>query len=82
VAEKAKHGFGVPVHSWVGPSFRARLQETLLSDQDCLPCFFDRDVYKPWISAFCGGGEHRGVSQEGLYQRVIMLLSLHLTFKG
>ena len=36
------------------------------------------DAYRPLVSAFCDGTPYNGESRQGLYQRAIMLLSLHL----
>jgi asparagine synthase (glutamine-hydrolysing) len=78
VANKPKWGFAVPLESWVNADFKARLRETLLSPTSALPEFFHPSVYKPIIEAFCDGRLHPGISQQGLYQRAIMLLSLQL----
>lgn len=78
VANKPKWGFAVPLDSWVNADFKARLRETLLSPTSTLPEFFHPAVYKPMIEAFCEGRPCPGISQQGLYQRAIMLLSLQL----
>ena len=39
--------------------------------------FYD-GIYRPLVSAFCDGTPYNGTSRQGLYQRAIMLLSLHL----
>ena len=82
VAVKPKRGFSVPVDTWVDAAFKARVGESLLSDSSCLTEFFQPEVYKPWVQAFCGGYRFPGISRAGLYQRVIMLLSVHLTLQG
>jgi hypothetical protein len=38
-------------------------------------------VYGPWVEAFCGGRTVPGLSREGLYQRVMMLLALDLALR-
>ena len=81
VANKPKRGFSIPVDTWVDDNFKARAGETLLSDSSCLTDFFRPEVYRPWVRAFCEGGGIPGISRIGLYQRVIMLLSVHLTLR-
>ena len=79
VANKPKQGFGIPVDSWVDANFKARLRDALLSSSDRLPEFFRPEVYRPMVEAFCRGSLYPGISRQGLYQRVIMLLSVQLT---
>jgi asparagine synthase (glutamine-hydrolysing) len=78
VAKKRKQGFGIPVDTWVGSDFKARLRERLLSSSSYLPEFFRPETYEPWVKAFCQDREHPEISRQGLYQRVVMLLSLDL----
>jgi asparagine synthase (glutamine-hydrolysing) len=79
VARKPKQGFGIPIDKWVDRNFKARLKETLLGPSSRLPEFFRPDTYGPMIQAFCDGYPFKGVSRQGLYQRAIMFLSVHLT---
>lgn len=78
VARKPKWGFSIPVDHWVDGSFRARLRESLLGRHSLLPEFFRAESYRPIVEAFCEGRQHPRLSRQGLYQRVIMMLSLHL----
>jgi asparagine synthase (glutamine-hydrolysing) len=78
VANKPKRGFGIPVDAWVDGDFKKRLKETLLDDASKLPEYFRPETYQPQVEAFCEGRAFPGISREGLYQRAIMLLSLHL----
>jgi asparagine synthase (glutamine-hydrolysing) len=78
VAAKQKHGFGVPVDTWVTGDCKLRLRHELLRTGTHLPEIVDPAVYRPWVEAFATGGSVAGLTREGLYQRVIMLLSLHL----
>jgi asparagine synthase (glutamine-hydrolysing) len=78
VANKPKWGFGIPIDSWVDADFKVRLKETLLGPGSHLPEFFRPQAYRPIINAFCEGHGYPGVSRQGLYQRAIMLLSVHL----
>jgi asparagine synthase (glutamine-hydrolysing) len=78
VANKPKQGFGLPVDRWINADFKVRLQDALLSSSSTLPEFFHPKVYRPMVKAFCEGYPCPGISRQGLYQRVIMLLSVHL----
>jgi asparagine synthase (glutamine-hydrolysing) len=82
VANKPKMGFGIPVDKWVDSDFKRKLKEALLGPSSCLPEYFHPGAYRPIIEAFCEGRSLSGVSREGLYQRVIMLLSVDLAHQG
>ncbi len=78
VAQKPKWGFSIPVDQWVQSSFKARLRDTLLGRESRLSDVFRPEAYRPVVQAFCDGRLSPTVSRQGLYQRVIMLLSVHL----
>ena len=78
VANKPKMGFGIPVDKWVDKNFKECLRESLLGQSTSLPEFFRPSVYRPMVEAFHEGRPCRGMSRQGLYQCVIMLLSVHL----
>ncbi len=78
VASKPKMGFGIPVDKWVDQEFKERLRDSLLGPSTSLPEYFRPHVYAPMIRAFCDGRPFPGMSRQGLYQCVIMLLSVHL----
>jgi asparagine synthase (glutamine-hydrolysing) len=78
VANKPKWGFGVPVDRWVEPDFKIALRDRLLGSCSRLPEYFRRESYAPIVDAFCENRLHRSMSRQGLYQRVIMLLSVQL----
>jgi asparagine synthase (glutamine-hydrolysing) len=82
VANKPKMGFGIPVDKWVDSDFKRKLKETLLGPSSCLPEYFHPEAFRPMIEAFCEGRSLSGVSREGLYQRVIMLLAVDLAHQG
>ncbi len=82
VAQKPKWGFGVPVDEWVDRAFKIRLGEILLGSSSRLPEFFHPEAYRPIVEAFCSGRTHSSLSRQGLYQRAIMLLSVHLALDG
>jgi len=78
VACKPKLGFGVPVDTWVDADFKERLKAILLGASSRLPECFEPRTYAPMITAFCNGHQCPGISREGLYQRVIMLLAVQV----
>lgn len=78
VANKPKLGFGIPVDTWVNADLKARLRDMLLGPACKLPEFFRPEMYRPIIEAFCNGAAYPGVDRAGLYQRAVMLFSLHL----
>lgn len=78
VANKPKMGFGIPVDRWVDSDFKVKLRKTLLGSASGLPDFFREETYRPIIETFCNGGALPEISRQGLYQRAIMLLAVHL----
>jgi asparagine synthase (glutamine-hydrolysing) len=78
VARKPKWGFAIPLDSWVDDDFKRQLYETVLGRSSRLDEFFKPEVYRSILEAFCTGRGDPGISRQGLYQRAIMLLSLHL----
>lgn len=81
IAERPKRGFSVPVDRWVDRSFRLSLREALLDPASPVGDYFVQRVYAPWVEAFCRGRTVPGLSREGLYQRVMMLLALDLALR-
>jgi asparagine synthase (glutamine-hydrolysing) len=81
IAARPKQGFAVPVDRWVDSSFRLILRENLLDSGSPVGDYFARRVYTPWVEAFCQGRTAPGLSREALYQRVIMILALHLVLR-
>jgi asparagine synthase (glutamine-hydrolysing) len=78
IAAKSKHGFGIPLDCWVENDFKARLRDTLLGPSSRLSEFFQPEVYRPIIEAFCSNRSNPAISRQSLYQRAIMLLSVQL----
>jgi asparagine synthase (glutamine-hydrolysing) len=76
-----KRGFAVPVDKWVDGAFRSQLRGALLDRSSQLPDYLEPRVYQPWVEAFCAGGSVQGLTRSGLYQRVIMLLALHVALE-
>jgi asparagine synthase (glutamine-hydrolysing) len=81
IATRPKQGFSVPVDQWVDRSFRLILRESLLDSGSPVGEYFVRRVYTPWVEAFCRGRTVPGLSREGLYQRVMMVLALDLALR-
>lgn len=82
IAEKSKHGFGVPVDRWVNAEFRSRVRETLLGSSSRLPEFFRPEGYEPIVEAFCGGRLDGRYSRAAIFRWTIFLLSIHLHLEG
>jgi asparagine synthase (glutamine-hydrolysing) len=82
VASKPKRGFAIPVDKWADGDFKSRLRETLLGADSRLPEYFRPEAYRPMLEAFAEKGACPGISRQGLYQRAIMLLSVHLALSN
>jgi len=82
VVNKPKWGFGIPVDCWVDTAFKTRLQDTLLGPSSRLPDFFRPAAYRPIVEAFCKEGTCSHMSRQGLYQRAIMFLAVHLALSS
>jgi len=81
VAEKPKRGFGAPLDKWVSLEFRERLRDTVTASSP-VSRFYDPRLYLPLIERFCSQSPASGaMSRQGLYQRVILLLAVHLTLE-
>jgi asparagine synthase (glutamine-hydrolysing) len=81
VANKPKWGFDIPVDRWVDDHFKSCLRDALLSSSSKLPEFFQTEVYRPMVESFCDQRACPGISRAGLYQRVMMLLSVELALR-
>jgi len=82
VARKPKLGFAIPVDVWVDQEFKTYLKDALLGSSSRLPEFFRPEIYRPIVEAFCKGQASPGISRQGLYQRIIMLLAVHLSMNN
>jgi asparagine synthase (glutamine-hydrolysing) len=82
VVEKPKQGFAIPVDRWVDAPFRRNLREALLDRDSHIADVFNKNVYAPWVDAFCNNQPHPRFDRGGLYQRLIMLLALELSLDG
>jgi asparagine synthase (glutamine-hydrolysing) len=81
VAARSKQGFEVPFDRWVDPAFSAQVRDALLDPSSPVTDHLDRRAYAPWVDAFSNGGTAAGVTRDGLYQRVMMLLALDLSLR-
>lgn len=78
VANKPKWGFAIPVDVWVQETFKLKTAEYLLHKNSPLKEYLNQSIYESWVRDFCFNLSSKNISREGLYQRVIMLLSLSL----
>lgn len=83
IANLPKHGFGVPFDRWVGDDFRSNLLDALGSGAS-VNTWLDPRWTGELVQAFVAGEVPRGLTRQGLYQRVLMLtaLELHLNESG
>ena len=82
VATKPKHGFGVPVDTWVDAEYKTRVAEALLGADSGLSEYFREDAYRPLVTAFCQDRPVPGLSRQELFQRVTMMLAVHLALEN
>jgi asparagine synthase (glutamine-hydrolysing) len=82
VAQKPKWGFCIPFDSWVTDDFKTRVKETLTDPSCKLREVFYSKEYEPMINAFCKGQMLPEISRGGLYQRIVVLLSVELALRG
>jgi asparagine synthase (glutamine-hydrolysing) len=80
VARHPKHGFSIPLDVMAPPAFHAVLEELLCSGDSRTGQFINRQLVRGWLTAFAAAGPGKGgaISRSGLYQRIMMLLSLEL----
>ncbi len=81
VVEKKKWGFGIPVDTWAGDAFRRNVRDTLLAGSSAVANWFDRGIVRELVDAFTGQGDASGISRQGLYQRIVMLLAVHFVME-
>jgi asparagine synthase (glutamine-hydrolysing) len=77
ITEKPKGGFGLPIDLWVNDNCRTEIVNRITFDTE-LPKYLNREYYMMWVNAFYNRSQIPGISREGLYQRIIMLISLHI----
>lgn len=82
VANKPKRGFGVPVDTWVDADFKTHVRDALLGPDTGLPEFFREDAYRPLVTAFCEDRPVALLSRQELFQRVTMMLAVHLALEN
>ena len=81
VAAKPKRGFELPMDTWVDEDFKVRLKDSLLGSSSKLSDFFRPEIYTPLVEAFCNNIAYPAMSRSGVYQRIIMLLSVQLAME-
>ena len=78
IADLPKRGFGVPVDRWMPPALRARLRDEVTNPVGPVREFVSGEWMETTLGDFVHGGAPSGLTRQGLYQRAIMLLALHL----
>ncbi len=81
VARHPKHGFSIPLDVMVPPALHGAMLDLLLGAGARTAPFVKRGLVARWLDAFAGARHGQGggsISRAGLYQRVMMLLSLEL----
>jgi len=81
VASHPKHGFTIPLDVMVRESFHDAVADLLDAPDARTAGFLNRPLISGWLREFRGamqGGAGGAVSREGLYLRVLMLVSLEL----
>jgi hypothetical protein len=81
VASHPKHGFTIPLDMMVGADFHEAVADLLDAPGSRTGTFLSRTLVREWLKQFRAamqGGAGGAVSREGLYLRVLMLVSLEL----
>jgi asparagine synthetase B (glutamine-hydrolysing) len=82
VTTHAKQGFSIPLDVMVTEPFHVMLRDYLLSDSSRIRSFIDSGVTSRWLEKFKSSAKRSRrdgtMSRVGLYQRIIILLSLEL----
>ena len=80
-ARHPKHGFSIPLDVLAPPAFHEALEDLLCWPDARTRPFVNGPLVRRWLAAFRNAtAQPRGgaISREGLYERIIMLLSLEL----
>jgi asparagine synthase (glutamine-hydrolysing) len=78
IIKKGKWGFGLPVDKWLPEKEKERIWETYANKNLEVYNYINYDECEKWLSAFCSGKNTDGISRQGLYQRVVMLMALQI----
>jgi asparagine synthase (glutamine-hydrolysing) len=81
VANHPKHGFSIPLDVMVGDDFHNAAADLLDGPCSRTRGFLNQELVRSWLRQFRAatrGGLGGAVSREGLYLRVLMLVSLEL----
>jgi asparagine synthase (glutamine-hydrolysing) len=79
VATHPKHGFSIPMDVMVNSRFHEMLRSYLLSTNARIRSFINSGLTQEWVELFEASSSGHGggtISRGGLYQRIVMLLSL------
>jgi asparagine synthase (glutamine-hydrolysing) len=82
VAALPKHGFGVPVDRWMSADLRARVRQAVGDPGGPVRDFVSDAWLTATLDAFARGTVPSGLTRQGLYQRAIMVLALHVFLAG
>lgn len=78
IYKKKKKGFGIPFDKWVGEKTKKEIGNYLNHRLNVLKDLLDINILNEWIEAFVNNKQLLHISRIGLYQRIVMLLSLSL----
>jgi len=82
VANRRKHGFGVPLDLWFTATLKKELESAMLGPESPLHGVFRPEVFVPWVRAFSSEKQVPGLSRAGLHLRFMMLLTVFLFLSG
>ena len=79
---KKKWGFAVPLDNVFSEKFIEYLFDILLSKNSTVKYFFNKILIENWLNALKNKSHLEvGIGRVGLYQRIVMLLSIELWMK-
>jgi asparagine synthase (glutamine-hydrolysing) len=77
ISRKKKHGFGIPLDSWLGPVGRSEVVDLLGLRSARIRNYVNSSYLEPVLKSFLSGQwNHAMMSRESLFQRVYFLWSL------
>ena len=76
IYKKKKKGFGIPFDTWVGQDLKKDIVFYLREKLKVLKDYLNVDILNQWINSFFYDEKIKNISRMGLYQRIVMLLSL------
>tara|TARA_B100000287_G_scaffold374108_1_gene373706 strand:+ start:44 stop:643 length:600 start_codon:yes stop_codon:yes gene_type:complete len=82
IADKKKWGFAIPIDKLINKEIIDYLFDLLLSPNSFSKNYFNKSLIEQWIHGLKNNSSLKlGLSRVGLYQRIIMLLSIELWIK-